>query len=1285
MAEDTPKHRYTAAFANEIEPRWQAAWDAAQAYRAPNPGEAGFDGSKPKFYCLDMFPYPSGAGLHVGHPEGYTATDIVCRYKRAKGYNVLHPMGYDAFGLPAEQYAIQTGVHPAITTKKSIETFRRQLKRFGFSYDWSREFATIDPEYYKWTQWVFLRLYNAWVDPVTGQARAISELEAALERGDSPVRPGFEWRGASKEQRRGFIDLQRLAYLAEATVNWCPKLGTVLANDEVIDGRSERGGHPVVRRPLRQWMFRITAMAERLLEDLAKIDWPQSTKTMQSEWIGRSEGAEFGFLVGRLSEPTSRNQSSKTGAASETTNDLVGHHPADEDRRFHCVSATFEARDPYPKGQPSPAGLVDSVRHLPHIELDGSTYFVTWSTKNGAVLSPQARNETMSALMHFDGERTEVYAACVMPDHVHWIVRPLAGHSLDSLVAGVKRFAATRINALTESGGSVWQEDRFDHIVRDTQWLGEFVRYVCRNPVEAKIGAKCGDYPWTYVSAALRSDDGRNLGLGGRWSPTDRPAEIGGGRRDVGSESRPTLETLRVFTTRPDTIFGATYMVVAPEHPLVAAALANPTARTDGAKLRAYVEATRSKSEVDRQAESKVKTGVDTGVDAVNPATGERIPVWTADYVLMGYGTGAIMAVPAHDERDFEFAVQFGLPVRDVVYPATILAMRFFAERARSMEAAAEEWVSRLADFLGLVTSTGTGPSGFDAAFARVMSNPRGGDEPSALSRAGLDQTADVLPGAVGQRRGAVKASWLEVVEDLDLAEPGDLRRRFENGTFYATHGAAYGGSGFVVNSGEFDGLPTDEAKSKMTAWLASRGIGARRVNFRLRDWAFSRQRYWGEPFPIVYDAAGNHYPVSPASLPVVLPDLEDYSPAESDEPQPLLAKAGSWVNTTAGAAGVDPAVLPAETPVRRETNTMPGSAGSSWYFLRYCDAGNSARFVGREAERYWMVSKKADGEPHAGGIDLYMGGSEHAVGHLLYARFWHKVLFDLGEVSTPEPFGRLFHQGMITSFAYQRADKTLVPNDMVDEVSEGKFVERATGAAVSQIVAKMSKSLKNVINPDDVIAEYGADTFRLYEMYMGPLEASKPWNPRDIVGMFRFLQKLWRVAVDEDSGAVRAAADGSADPALEKQLHRVVAKVGSTIEVLSFNTGIAAMIEFVNVCQPGVLTRGQLCRLAVVLSPFAPHMAEELWSRAGSGGGAGLVCNQAWPEVDPKMLVDDEVEMPVQVNGKLRGRVVVPAKADAKAVEAIALADAKVVAAIEGKAIKKVIVVPGKMVNFIV
>lgn len=1050
---DTPSHRYNAAIANRIEPKWQAAWDAAQSYRTPNPGEPGFDASRPKFYCLDMFPYPSGAGLHVGHPEGYTATDIVCRFKRMQGFNVLHPMGYDAFGLPAEQYAIQTGVHPAITTKKSIENFRRQLKRFGFSYDWSREFATIDPEYYKWTQWIFLRLYNAWVDPATGRARPISDLQRELESGTRPFETSagaalaHSWAAATPDQRRAVIDSFRLAYLADATVNWCPRLGTVLANDEVIDGRSERGGHPVVRKPLRQWMFRITAMAERLLADLEKVDWPASTKTMQSEWIGRSEGAEVEFKV-------------------------------------------------------------------------------------------------------------------------------------------------------------------------------------------------------------------------------------------IGAANAPD-STLRVFTTRPDTIFGATYMVVAPEHPLIAAAITAPAPRTDAAGLRDYAAATRSKSEIDRQADSKVKTGVDTGYDAVNPATGERIPIWTADYVLMGYGTGAIMAVPAHDERDFEFARAFGLPIRDVVYPQAVLAMAYFAEHSRQLEQAAEEWVSRLADFLGLVTSRNTPPDKFAESLAAVGERRHAGDDPRALSRAGLEAAADIPPGAVGQRRGVLKASWLEVIDDLNLRDPSELRERFERATFYTASGGPFPGAGTAVNSGQFNGLHTPDAKAAVSTWLAGRGLGGMKVNFKLRDWAFSRQRYWGEPFPIVYDSQGRHYPVSDKALPVLLPDLADYSPIESDEPQPLLAKATTWVSTTAGAAGVDPALLPPQTPVRRETNTMPGSAGSSWYFLRYCDASNPQRFASKDAERYWMTSSKSSGEPHTGGVDLYMGGSEHAVGHLLYSRFWHKVLFDLGEVSTPEPFGRLYHQGLITSFAFQRADKTLCPNDQVTEVSEGKYVETATGAPVSPIVAKMSKSLKNVVNPDDVIAEFGADTFRLYEMYMGPLDASKPWNPRDIVGMFRFLQKLWRVAVDEDTGVLRAAAQP--DLALEKSLHRAVVKVAKSIEALSFNTGIAAMIELVNAAGPGGFTSAQLERLTVILSPFAPHLAEELWEKLGKTASHGFVCTQPWPQVDPAMLVDDQLELPVQVNGKLRGRVMVPAGADAKAIESIALADAKVTAAIEGKPIKKVIVVPGKMVNFIV
>ena len=956
-------HRYTAAYANAVEERWQRslAWPDGKGYghRQPNPGEPGFDASRPKFYCLDMFPYPSGAGLHVGHPEGYTATDIICRYKKLKGFNVLHPMGWDAFGLPAEQYAIATGVHPEVTTKKAIDNFRRQLQRFGFMYDWSREFATIDPDYYRWTQWIWLKAYESWFDPSARKARPIAELEARLAREDAAIAVAGgatrKWSACTKRERQAHLDGFRLAYLGTQTVNWCPKLGTVLANEEVIDGRSERGGFPVLRMPLKQWMFRITAYADRLLEDLALVDWPEMTRTLQTEWIGRSEGAEIRFAV--------------------------------------------------------------------------------------------------------DGD----------------------------------------------------------------------------------------------------------------------------------------AEPLTVFTTRPDTLFGATYMVVAPEHALVAKAAAR-----GNAELAKYVAWAKNRSDIDRQA-SKEKTGCATGLHAVNPATGARIPIWTADYVLMGYGTGAIMAVPAHDERDFEFAKAFALPIVQVV---EIEGMPFTGE-------------------------------------------------------------------------------------------------------------AATAGEGRAVNSAgahiSIDGLATADAKKAVIAWLEKQGIGALRVNYRLRDWLFSRQRYWGEPFPIVYDADGNHHPVAPSHLPLVLPPLADYSPVESDTPQPPLAKARDWTHTTAGAAGVDPSVLPPATPVVRETNTMPGWAGSCWYYLRYCSPKDASHFVSPEAERYWMLSHRAgsgkSGVPahydpatcHTGGVDLYVGGSEHAVLHCLYARFWHKMLFDLGHVSTPEPFGRLFHQGMITSYAFQRADRSLVPTDQVTEVTEGEFVETATGQKVAQIVAKMSKSLKNVINPDDVIADYGADTFRLYEMYMGPLEASKPWNTRDIVGVFRFLQRAWRLAVDERTGEVLAAAQP--DPRIEKLLHRTIHKVAEDIEKLSFNTAIAAMIELVNAATrpqsmtdptQGGMTRDQLGRFARILWPFAPHFADELGARLGitrgtADGPCGGIYAGSWPEHDPAMLVDDEVEMPVQIQGKIKARLMVPAKADAAAVEALALAHADVVAAIAGRPVRKVVVVPGRMVNIVV
>ena len=951
-------HRYTAAYANAVEERWQASLansDGSYGHRQANPDEPGFDASNPKFYCLDMFPYPSGAGLHVGHPEGYTATDIICRYKKLKGFNVLHPMGWDAFGLPAEQYAIQTGVHPEVTTKKAIDNFRRQLRRFGFMYDWSREFATIDPDYYKWTQWIWLQAYSSWFDPSVKKARPIAELEARLTREDATITvenaASKKWSACSKREKQAYLDTFRLAYLGTQTVNWCPKLGTVLANEEIIDGRSERGGFPVLRMPLKQWMFRITAYADRLLEDLALVDWPDMTRTLQTEWIGRSEGAEIHFAI--------------------------------------------------------------------------------------------------------EGER----------------------------------------------------------------------------------------------------------------------------------------DALTVFTTRPDTLFGATYMVVAPEHHIVAKAIAR-----GNAELAKYVDWAKNRSDIDRQA-SKEKTGCATGLFAINPATGARIPVWTADYVLMGYGTGAIMAVPAHDERDFEFAKAFQLAI-------------------------------------------------------------------------------------------------VQVVEIDGVAFTG------ESATF---------GEGRAVNSTSaqlaLDGMTTADAKKAVIAWLENLGIGALRINYRLRDWLFSRQRYWGEPFPIVYDAEGNHYPIAASHLPLVLPPLADYSPIESDTPQPPLAKARDWTHTTAGAAGVDAADLSPDTAVVRETNTMPGWAGSCWYYLRYCSSKDASNFVSPEAERYWMLSRKKSAAAmpapttydaatcHAGGVDLYVGGSEHAVLHCLYARFWHKMLFDLGHVSTPEPFGKLFHQGLITSYAFQRADKSLVPTDQVSEVKEGEFVETATGQKVTQIVAKMSKSLKNVVNPDDVIVEYGADTFRLYEMYMGPLEASKPWNTRDIVGVFRFLQRAWRLAIDEKTGEVLAATQP--DAKIERLLHRTIHKVGEDIEKLSFNTAIAAMIELVNAAtrptgltdpSQGGMTRDQLARFARVLWPFAPHFADELGARLGlhPAGGAGFF-GSTWPAYDSAMLVDDEIEMPVQIQGKIKARLMVPAKADAAAIEALALAHADVVAAIAGRAVKKVVVVPGRMVNIVI
>ena len=947
-----------------IEPKWQKTWEDQQAFRAFNPGDTvpanhpfgvrhGLSGKvadrkalPEKYYILDMFPYPSGAGLHVGHPEGYTATDILARYRRAVGFNVLHPMGWDSFGLPAEQYAVKTGQHPRVTTEANIANFTRQIKSLGFSYDWSRELATTDVEYFKWTQWIFLKLYNSYFDPEWKKATPIEFLQDALS--DNPklkdkwnnnsylANTNKFWNEAKPEVREEFrsivIERARLAYVSEAPVNWCPELGTVLANEEVIDGKSEVGGFPVIRKPMRQWMLRITAYAEKLLADLDTIDWSDSLKEMQRNWIGRSEGAEVEFRI-------------------------------------------------------------------------------------------------------------------------------------------------------------------------------------------------------------------------------------------QNSEFRIT-----VFTTRPDTLFGATYMVLSPEHKLVG----EITTVEQKQVVEGYKRFAAGKSDLERTELAKEKSGVFTGAYAINPVNGEKIPVWIADYVLASYGTGAIMAVPAHDARDFEFAQKFNLPVIQVVQP------------------------------------------------------------------------------------NDAKTNWQGFTDD-----------------------------GTAVNSGFLNGLPTPEAKKKITVWLEDKNLGKKTINYKLRDWLFSRQRYWGEPFPIVWkkDAAGNlyHEALPESSLPVLPPTLEDYKPTAGGEPP--LARAKEWLNEIPGAT--------------RETNTMPQWAGSCWYYLRYTDAKNAQSFVGKEADNYWMggegcklkvESFKLDSsatqpvtsrqqpatKSPTPGVDLYVGGTEHAVLHLLYARFWHKVLFDLGYVATPEPFYKLVNQGLILG-------------------EDGQ---------------KMSKSRGNVVNPDDVLVEYGADAFRLYEMFMGPLQDTKPWNTKGVEGVYRFLGRVWRLFVDEKAETTFEQAETLATevqsrrelldlilldggimdiaptPAQLKVLHACIKKVTEDLDGMRFNTAISAMMVFINEAMTWQTKPLSVLKpFLQLLAPFAPHIAEELWARLHStfGQAATSLAYAPWPKFDAALLVESEIELPVQVNGKFRDTIKVAVDADNTTIEAAAKANEKVQQFIAGKAIKKVIIVPKKMVNLIV
>ena len=941
--EAAPQHRYTAELAGEIERGWQDRWHDLGTFNVANPVGSLADpdgGAVPadKMFVQDMFPYPSGDGLHVGHPLGYIATDVYARFYRMTGHNVLHALGFDAFGLPAEQYAVQTGTHPRTRTEANIVNFRRQLGRLGLGHDPRRSFSTTDVDFYKWTQWIFLQIYNAWFDPELGRARTIAELIAEFESGARTPADGRNWAALDAGERADVIDSHRLVYRSDSMVNWCPGLGTVLANEEVTaDGRSERGNFPVFRKQLRQWMMRITAYSDRLLDDLDVLDWPDKVKSMQRNWIGRSTGAQV-------------------------------------------------------------------------------------------------------------------------------------------------RFA-------TEAG-------------------------------------------------------------------------------DV-----------EVFTTRPDTLFGATYLVLAPEHPLVEklAAQAWPAgvdsrwtygAASPAEAVAAYRASIAAKSDLERQ-ENKTKTGVFLGAYATNPVNDEKVPVFIADYVLIGYGTGAIMAVPGGDQRDWDFATELGLPI-------------------------------------------------------------------------------------------------VEVVAGGDISE------------------SAYSGDGTMVNSGYLDGLTVAAAKEAVIEKLVASGRGQARIEYKLRDWLFARQRYWGEPFPIVYDADGRPHALPESALPVELPDVPDYSPVLFDpddaasEPSPPLNKATEWVH-------VELDLGDGLKSYSRDTNVMPQWAGSSWYELRYTDPHNPDELCAKENEAYWMGPRPAEhGPDDPGGVDLYVGGVEHAVLHLLYSRFWHKVLYDLGHVSSREPYRRLVNQGYIQAFAYTDSRGSYVPAAEVVE-RDGKFFWPGPDGEieVNQEFGKIGKSLKNSVSPDEICDNYGADTLRVYEMSMGPLEASRPWATKDVVGAHRFLQRVWRLVIDEQTGQTSVAEHEALSEDTAKILHRTIAGVTEDYAALRNNTAAAKLIEYTNhLTKEGVRARAALEPLVLMTAPLAPHLAEELWRRLGHDES---LAHGPFPVADEQFLVDDTVEFPVQVNGKVRGKITVASEAATADIEAAALADEKVQAFLDGKTPKKVIVVPGRLVNLVV
>jgi len=956
----------------EIEKKWQKYWEDNKTFAAKE------DFSKPKYYVLDFFPYPSSEGLHVGHPEGYTATDIFSRYKRMKGFNVLHPMGWDAFGLPAEQYAVKTGIHPRITTQKSIENFKRQLKSLGFSYDWDREISSMDPKYYKWTQWIFLQLYK-----------------------------------------------KGLAYQAEVPVNWCPELGTVLANEEVPEQVEK--GYTVVRRPMKQWMLKITEYAERLLVDLDMLDWPESTKEMQRNWIGKSEGAKVRF---KASPPNPLSKGEGEGRPQYMTAD---------------------------------ASIWDTLK-------ENSKKNREDPTKAETILWEKLRDRKLNG---FKFRRQ---------------------HAIGQFIAD---FVCIEKSLIVEVDGSI-HDDRKEQDELRTNALNQIGFRVLRfsnDEVEERV-----DYVLEKIKRELEIES----------------LSFGEGQSAIGGQGEALSDSLfiEVFTTRPDTLWGATYMVLAPEHPYVDL-LTTPECKT---AVDIYKENAKHKSDLERQMQDKDKSGVFTGSYAINPVNNQETPIWIADYVLMGYGTGAIMAVPAHDERDWEFATKFHIPIVEVVKPAS------------------------------------------------------------------------------GAESDIKKAPFTE--------------------------------EGIAVNSGIITGMKTDKAKKKIIWWLEDQGLGKATVQYKLRDWLFSRQRFWGEPFPLIHLEDGTIKPVPEDELPVLLPQVESYKPTGTGESP--LAKFPEWVNTIDKETG---------KPAKRETNTMPQWAGSCWYYLRFLDPNNDKEFCSKEKEKYWMP------------VNMYLGGAEHTVLHLLYARFWHKVLFDLGYVSTREPFVRLYHQGMI----------------------------------LGEDSNKMSKSRGNVVNPDDVIASYGADSLRLFEMFLGPLSATKPWSTKGIEGVFRFLNKVWKLIIDEEGNISANIKDIAPDEEQERLMHRTIKNVTDDIEDndMKFNTCVSELMIYVNeIMKYEIIPRSLIDTLVKLLAPFAPHAAEELWQALGNNDTITYV---KWPAYDLDKVAKKVVTIVGQINGKVRTKVEVDVDMDDEKLKEIIKSDSRIRSYIDGKQIIKEIVVKNKLVNIVI